>query len=539
MNEEDSHFAQVASGAIWNMLGSFLGRIISFIYTIYIARVIAQDDVGIFYLALSIIGILTIFKDFGLPYALARFVPFYEAKNEHQKAAALFKATLVLTSLLGAILTFGVWLLSGQIAQFYQNEKLAFALQILCTFVIIDNIGKTFSYYVVGKANMKLTQFVSNFQLFAKLIITFLFVELFGAGLFAIGAGYVLSYLISYPIFAPFVFQDTRLSSKTAKFSLSKIIREVAPFGLVITFISIFNIIMGFADRILLGYLIEPESAPFLIATYSFAISLANNLNILPGTISTIFFPVISRLVGANKFDKVRSQLRTAQRWVLFITMPFAAVMVAFSWDMLGAFFGQKYAEGGLAMSIFVLGLVFYIFASVISFALAGMQLVGIELKVAIIAAVVNVLLNILLIPHFGIEGAAAAAAAGFAVWGLLMFKYGKERIGFEPSPAAYRLLLLGFAPFALAFALKPLLGLSNIFSFTGGLAPYLSKLLFFLLLGIISTICAALFAVLSVVFKCFEREDAEVWVVISQKARLPHFFAKFVEKIILVGVQK
>ena len=92
--------------------------------------------------------------------------------------------------------------------------------------------------------------------------------------------------------------------------------------------------------------------------------------------------------------------------------------------NLLEMFYGSAYAVGGMALAIFAFGLLIRSLSFMQAFTLAGMRLVRIEMKVAAAAAITNIILNILLIPKYGIEGAALASAAAFTVATLLFFHY-------------------------------------------------------------------------------------------------------------------
>ncbi len=546
MDDEDgvAHSNEVAHGTAWNLVGAFIGKILSFLYTIYIARVITQDDVGLFYLALGIIGLVSVWKDLGLPTALVRYIPFYESKNQHRKAFDLLRDTLAINVVIGAALTALVWFLADPIGALYQNAALPEVIRLLCAYVLLDNVGRTLTSYLQGKAEMKIPQLIGNLQVLAKLIITIVLVQAYGPGLVALCGGYILPILITIPMFIPIVVEKAGLKKGIAaegpRLGREEIVREIAPFGIMLTIINTFNALMSSADRAILGYLAPVASSAAMVATYSFAITLAGNVLVFPGTVGAIFLPVISRLVGKGDMAAVKKQVGIAQRWVLFITLPLAAVMFAYSTEMLTIFFGSAYGGGGLAMSIFVAGLVFNVFALTVSLALAGMRLVHLELKVSAISATANVILNFALIPFFGINGAAAATAISFAIWGALMLKYGKEKIGFESPRESYKLVAIGIGVAIVALALKPAVTIAqNALPalVSGELAPYAAKVEYLLLLGAVSVFSCALFVAGAVVFKCFGKEDAKVLRMMGKKVFLPEPILIFGEQMVEAGM--
>ena len=56
--EASAHSKEVAKGAFWSLAGQAGIRLVGFFYLVVLARMASQDDVGTFYLALSIFGVL-------------------------------------------------------------------------------------------------------------------------------------------------------------------------------------------------------------------------------------------------------------------------------------------------------------------------------------------------------------------------------------------------------------------------------------------------------------------------------------------------
>jgi O-antigen/teichoic acid export membrane protein len=248
-----------------------------------------------------------------------------------------------------------------------------------------------------------------------------------------------------------------------------------------------------------------------MLAVYSLSVALALNVMVFPGTVGNIFLPVISKLVGKNDMEGVRRAMGTTQRWTLFITMPFVAVMIAFSSEMLSVFYGSAYAGGGAVMAIFCAGLVFSTFAYVMTLALAGMRLVDLEFRVALAVMVANVSLCVLLIPQWGINGAAVAGAASFALSAALFSHYSHRKIGFSTSPQIYRMVGAGAVTCILLFFARPYVAdAAGMLPQIGdaALRPYFAKAEYLALLGLVTLLALAVFSALSLLLKCFAGED-------------------------------
>ncbi|MBI5046934.1 oligosaccharide flippase family protein, partial [Candidatus Micrarchaeota archaeon] len=109
MEEISEHSKEVAKGSFWSIFGSIVFKLISFLYVILLARAASQEDVGIFYLSLGIVTIVSFVSDLGLPSALIRYVPYYEGKKELGKINQLLKMSYVGVTVVGAVITIILW----------------------------------------------------------------------------------------------------------------------------------------------------------------------------------------------------------------------------------------------------------------------------------------------------------------------------------------------------------------------------------------------------------------------------------------------
>ena len=195
-----------------------------------------------------------------------------------------------------------------------------------------------------------------------------------------------------------------------------------------------------------------------------------------------------------------------------------------------------------VVMAIFCTGLVFSTFAYVTTLALAGMRLVGLEFRVALAVMLANVALCILLIPNWGILGAAVAGAASFALSAILFAHYGHQKIGYSASPQIYRLVLAGAATCLLLFLVKePVALAAGMLPKFGDavLRPYIAKAEYLALLGVVTLAALCVFGALSLLLKCFAAEDVAIMKKAARAINMPLYVEAIAEAVALRGVGK
>ncbi|MFH1520725.1 MAG: flippase [Candidatus Micrarchaeota archaeon] len=541
--EISTHAKEVAKGSVWGLIGNLTVKFSSFLYTILIARAASQGDVGIYYLCLSIITIVTIFSDLGICGSITRYLPFFEGKGQKAKIKWLIDLGFKVIFVMGFLVSVFIFLTADLIGDFYKNPTLPEALRIFSSFFIIHNVFRFYLSLLVGKADMKNSQVLSNVQNFGKFIFTLLLFYMFGASPLTLIAAYILSHAAAVLFLFPRITKlVNEFSGASGGVSTTEFVNDVLPLGIMITALGSLVLILSSSDRLIMGILMDPTKVNELIAIYSLAASLAVSLGIFYGSVTGIFMPVISRLMGKGDFKEVNSVMQTAQRWSLFITIPFAIIFIAFSSDMLRIFYGASYQSGWLVLAIFSVGVLISAIPAVISSALIANRRVDIELLIAAFVAVVNIVLSFALIPSLGIAGAALATMIGMSIGAILQLYYGKKIFNFTSPIEIYKLLLAGFFVLLMAIIVNPIIAnfvADLTISFPEGiLSQYGNKVVYLGYLGILSALAGILFVAFSLLLKCFHAEDISLMKSAMRRIKVPQSFIDFSTKIASYGVK-
>jgi O-antigen/teichoic acid export membrane protein len=538
-----AHSHEVAWGSFWGLLGTIALKLVSFAYAIYIARAFSQENVGLFYLSLSVIGLIGIWRDFGLPAAMQRYVPYFEAKKQGAKAISLLKVSYAANALLGLALFAVLFLLADFIGSIYQNASIADGLRMLSAYVLFENLFKVSTAYLQGRGDIKSIQFLGNVQNVSKFALTIALFGIFGASLFTLSLAFTLSFVVVLLLAIPFM--RRRLSDLPSTMgdglSRSELVRDILPFGFTLTIVQSFWILISSTDRALLGYFGNPATSVETVAIYSVATQLALTITVFPGAVGSIFLPVISRLAGKGDRPAMLNVIQTSQRWILFVTIPIALATMAFAGEMLSVFYGSSYRPGGNAMSIFILGLLFSTISYPVSLALAGMRLVRLELYVAIASAIANIALNVALVPQFGMEGAAFASAIAFLLSAFMFESYGKQYLSYSTPAGVYKLFIAAAAAFGAILLLKPLA--SDIASAipaiaSGEMAAYAAKFSYLAVLALMGCAGLVIFGAIALIMRTFRHEDIVLLRSAGKKANLPDGLVQLAEKLALLGVE-
>lgn len=388
--------------------GSFVNGVSLFILNIVLARALDQELFGIFSLAILVLSTVGELSDFGLNSALLRFAPYYIATNQADKLKQLLKTIWRWRISLTAILTIGGIILSYPLAKYlFGQEKIAPYL--------------TFSFVGVGGVILLgfLATFLQSKQRFfyhASLQSLKGLLRLGTVAVFMLfGVTNLYAYLSAY-IFVPWLLFLTNFGVFPEKFREATVDEEIrknlhaqlAAFSFWLTVASFTSIIAGKINQVMISHYLGLRE----VAIFAVAIQLIQVFPILYGSISSVLMPKVSSL--ADKAALIVFAKRIF-KWVLVGSIG-VGLFIYPSQYLIELLFGQKYVE---AMPVYLF-LAFSTLFNIISIPFSLTIIVFNRTHIAALAGVVhmifNILCNLVLIPRFGLMGAAYTYAAGMVV---------------------------------------------------------------------------------------------------------------------------
>ncbi|MFN0198414.1 MAG: lipopolysaccharide biosynthesis protein, partial [Planctomycetaceae bacterium] len=167
-------------------------------------------------------------------------------------------------------------------------------------------------------------------------------------------------------------------------------------------------------DLLLINVFVTPAAA----GIYAGATMVTERIWILSQSVSTVILPRLSRLETS---DPSRSRLTRLVSNIVFLSTLGLSLVLAVAGEMiLGLLLGPKFVSGASVLVWLLPGTVLASFARVLTNDLAARGLVGSNVWNAAFLVFVNVVANLLLIPRYGIAGAAWASSLGWTAYTIL-----------------------------------------------------------------------------------------------------------------------
>jgi O-antigen/teichoic acid export membrane protein len=182
------------------------------------------------------------------------------------------------------------------------------------------------------------------------------------------------------------------------------------------------------SDRYLVTYFLGLTS----VGVYSAACSIGNLIQLFVSPLQLILLPELSKLFDEDKIDEVRIYLSHSLRYFLIISIPAVFGLSALAKPLLGILTTEDFLSGWLVIPIIALsGLLAGIFQIFINTAFLVKKTKS-TTYINIIAAVSNVLINLILIPSVGIIGASLSTLISYFFMAVLCIRLSLKHFKFD-----------------------------------------------------------------------------------------------------------
>ncbi|HEY4706575.1 MAG TPA: flippase [Thermodesulfobacteriota bacterium] len=417
----DSHAKEVVSGAAVAFFLKALGAALAFLFNIVIARELGAEGTGVFYMALTVFNIAAVLGTAGLDSAMLRFTSSNAAAGDWAGVRGVCRNGALIAVIAGSAASIVMFLCAPLAARLFHNEEVAGIVRIL-SFAVMP-----MALLVVNAGALNGLKRIRDSQIVYGAAVPGISLLLFYSAARALGVeGAAWSYILA--VFAAcalgFVFYGMaakRYGSVKGSFDTGRLIRTSMPFFLV----SAMHLVNGWANIILLGIFSTPED----VAVFNAALRTSMLASLVLLAVNAIASPKFSALYGQSDTGNLRRVAVGSTRLTVLAAAPMLIFFLMFPAWVLGLF-GESFRAGAAALVILTLGQIINTATGSTGQMLA---MTGHELALRNIiaaSAALNVVLNLVFIPVWGINGAAVATAINVAVSTLLASYSVHARLG-------------------------------------------------------------------------------------------------------------
>ena len=414
MIEKESNQKIILSEAFLSFSGMSLGSVFRYMFSIIMARFLGAQMLGLYSLGNAITRIAEILALLGLDNGVLRFVSrdTEDKVNVDRSIYTSLKIGLI-SSILIAVLLF---LSAEKIVNEILNED-----SFLITVIKVFAISLPFTVLTLISSFATQAFKILKYKIFVNQIVnplTLLIAFVTSYFLLGIELSILLPTVVSSIIGLMFIL---KFLTNFSSISLSKIIgttvdKDILKFSVPLMFVSAIGIIMHWIDIIMLGILSNATE----VGMYHPIERTAGLVRMILFAFAGIFAPIFSEHYFKKNKNGMKDSYQSSSKYILAFSLPIFIFLFIFSEPML-LVFGTEF-QNYFALKVLLLGIFIQTIFGLGSSTLTMSGYTKFNLLNVSIALVLNIISNSILIPLYGLTGAALATSFALIVLSTLRY---------------------------------------------------------------------------------------------------------------------
>lgn len=385
-----------------------------------LTKTLGAEMYGTWALIISAVSLLMPLALLQLGFAMTRFLA---AEKDKAKICKGFYSIFAASSFTAFALSLLIFLLAEPLSvAVFGGADAAYFVKLAAFLVLLMTLDQVIIEYFMAFRQMGRYAVFSILQTVGEVLLT-IYLVLSGYGLF----GAIVSLLVVRALlFAAGVLVVGR-EVRVSKPSIA-VIKSYLGFSLPMIPAMLCYWVVNLSDRYVIGYFMDVGD----VGIYSAAYGLGSLVAFFWSPLSVTLLPAITRLYENNDIQELKNHLKYSFKFYLMFAIPSVFGLSILSKSMLTALTTPEFVSGYLIVPIVALATILFNCSSI------GMNVVVLHKRtklvgiIYVISALINIAMNIILVPIFGILGAAIATLVTFAAHLSIVGVIGFRRLPFD-----------------------------------------------------------------------------------------------------------
>ncbi|MCK4653405.1 MAG: polysaccharide biosynthesis C-terminal domain-containing protein [Candidatus Cloacimonetes bacterium] len=388
---------------------SFISRILSFTAAFAISVVVSRNFgpelYGTYRYILLLVSTSYLFSNIG----------FFQSQNQLLARKKTNKDIVFFLNTIWSILLF--LLIFGALIVYLKFKELGFlklntmVISLIYLFLFIQN--SSVSLIISGLHKINQFNIMNTLKVLILLIFIVIQIQLNKFNLEVLLYGQILVSII-YFIIALIIIRPSGTIKELVGSINGKLLKNIFKRGLIIQISNLSAFLNYRLDMFLIKFFNNFSS----LGIYSIAVQLVEKLWILPQSIRNIIFLEIA---GKRKDERFVCIICRITLFVLFLV---SILIGLFSFKLIPLIYSIKYVDSIIPFILLLPGVLFFTLSKIISSYFLGIDKIYINTISSVTSFIVNLIMNILLIPKYGIIGASIATSVSYSIGAIIELRY-------------------------------------------------------------------------------------------------------------------
>lgn len=435
---------------------------------VLVVRYLSTSDYGAWTYGLAAVAFMGGFAHLSLDRAVGRFASIYHEEKQFDRFFGVIALVLGTIAVTGTLFVAGVYLAPGLVGRLTGGDPLTMGLLFVMVLLVPLEALDTLLIALFATFSRPRAIFFRRYVVTPVLQVgVVLLLILLSADVRFLAYGYVggtlIGVLISLGLLVK-ILREQGLLRLVRPGNVRLPIRELFGFSAPLMTSDWLTALTHSSGALVLGYLFTTEH----VALFRVVMPIAVANQLVLQSFNLMYVPIASRLFARGDNEGINDLYWLTSLWIAVLTFPIFALTFAAATPLTVLLYGARYEAAGTVLAILVVGQ--YVQAA-LGFNGSTIKVFG-RVKMLVLinlgAAVFNVLLTVMLIPLFGVIGAAITMSATMIVHNVLKQFGLRAAAGFPLFDRRYLGAFGTILAGTVALLLLPLLGLSNLFVLSG-----------------------------------------------------------------------
>jgi len=446
----------IARKSLFIVIAQFITRFLGWIGLVILAKFwgdFAPDALGVIGFAMAFIGLFSVIGDLGFNQAHIKRIS--EGKDLGTCIGTFAAIKIVLTVAMTIAVLTAIYIQINVLNRGFTDATTLSVIFVFLLYYILLNIQSIPTYTFNGKSEIAKMQITGIFENIVKVPLTIL-VVIAGVSLINLNSS------VQWPQFLQplqHFFAEHTLGSLAMtyvfgavatvivgfwflrKYPLKKpnweLFKSYFSFALPVILISIISVISTNIDKIMIGFFWTAKEVGYYFTVQQ----ITGLVGVFSSALSVILFPTISNYHSQKNFENIKQTTYLANRYISMIITPVVIVTIVFVVPVINILLSEAF----LPAKYVLITILIYIFISTLmapyGSLISGINRPGIAAVIGAIMCIINIVLNLLFIPQWGLlssigingpEGAAVATLLSGIVGIFLLMLIAKKLAGIK-----------------------------------------------------------------------------------------------------------
>lgn len=418
----------MGKGTVYLTIAQMVALVSGYAIHFGLGRILGAQNYGVFGVILSLLTVAEIFLIRGFRDAVSKYV------SEFRDKAGIIKHKGIKIELIFSTIAFCLYFYFARyIAILLKDPNLTNYIRLSAVIIPIMSIYSVYIGYLSGRRMFGKQAIAICIHSFGKIGGVYLFV-LLGFGIFGAIGGYILGVGIALIIAGYFSMDKT---DNVNAFPSSKLINFAIP---LIVFSGAITLLMNL-DLLFVKALTESNVQT---GFYTSALTITRAPYYIFFALSITLLPSISKSTSTNNLPQTQDYISKSLRYLLISILPLAFFVSGSAGEVIKLTYSSEYISAANPLSILIFGITFITIFYVLATIITGSGNPRVSMAMALSLVPIDVGLNLLLIPEYGLEGAATATTITCLIGLVISAIYVKKKFGMLMSGKSFSKILVG-----------------------------------------------------------------------------------------------